>query len=346
MTSTYATLAFLSEPEEYDSLTRVNLETIEKARGRISGVVKNTPLVHSTFLSKLCKGYVYLKLENQQVTNSFKLRGALNRMSCLSTEERTRGIVTASTGNHALGVAFSSMHLGVPAKIVVPSNVSETKLSRLREFEVQVIQEGEFDEIEQRARGFAAEEGLTYVSPYSDVEIISGQGTIGLEILEVLDNVDLLTAPVGGGGLVSGIAVAVKSLSPSTEVVGVQVFGISTMHDSWQAGRIVHPKEKHTLADGILGGLEDGAMTFDIVMKHVDDFHLIREETVKQAIRLLWEHEKQTVEGAGAIAIGPILEDPEHFNGKTVVAVISGGNIEAGLHRRIVSEADWPAGGG
>ncbi len=321
-------------------MTRVTLASIEKARGRISGVVKNTPLIRSSFLSELCQGEVYLKLENQQVTNSFKLRGALNRMSCLSAEERTRGIVTASTGNHALGVAFSSMHLGVPAKIVVPSNVSDTKLSRLREFEVQVIQEGEFDEIEPRARDIAAKEGLIYVSPYSDVEIISGQGTIGLEILEVLDTVDLLTAPVGGGGLISGIAVAMKSRSPSTELVGVQVLGVSTMHDSWQARRIVHPEESDTLADGILGGLEDGAMTFDIIMSHVDRFHLVREETVKLAIRLLWEHEQQTAEGAGAITIGPILEDPERFREKTVVAVISGGNIEDGLHRRIVSEVD------
>ncbi|MFW9800128.1 MAG: threonine/serine dehydratase [Candidatus Thorarchaeota archaeon] len=321
-------------------MTQVTLETIKEAKGRISGVVRKTPLVRSAFLSEMCHGEVYLKLENQQLTNSFKLRGALNRMSSLSPEERLRGIATASSGNHALGVAFSSRHLGIPAKIVVPSNVAETKLSRLCEYNVEVIQEGEFDEVEHRARDIAAEEGLTYVSPYSDVEIISGQGTIGLEILETPDNVDLLTVPVGGGGLISGIAVAMKSLSPSTEIVGVQVSGVSTMHDSWQAGRIVHPEESETLADGILGGLEDGAMTFDIILKHVDGFHLVREETVKPAIRLLWEHEKQVVEGAGAIAIGPILEDPERFMKKTVVAVISGGNIEPGLHHRIVSEAD------
>ncbi|MHA2379823.1 MAG: threonine ammonia-lyase [Candidatus Thorarchaeota archaeon] len=320
-------------------MRRVTLDTIRKARERIAGVVKNTPLTRSDFLSQLSGGDVYLKLENQQITNSFKLRGAMNRMSVLSAEERIRGAVTASSGNHAQGVAYSSMHLRIPATIVVPRNISEAKMKKLQEYNVEVIKEGEFDEVEKRARDVADRRGLTYISPYSDIEIISGQGTIGLEILESLNEVNMVIAPVGGGGLVSGIAVAIKCLSPDTRVVGVQVIGASTMHDSWRAGRIVHPEETNTLADGILGGLEDGAVTFDIIANKVDDFHLVREETVKRAIRLLWKNEKEVVEGAGAIAIGPILEDPSRFSGKSVVAVISGGNIESEILERIIKEA-------
>lgn len=319
-------------------MNEVTLETIRMARERISRVVKNTPLRRSSYLSDLCGGNIFLKLENQQLTNSFKLRGALNRLSVLTSEERVRGAVTASSGNHAQGVAFAAMHLQIPVTIVVPRDVSDAKMKRIRGQNIKVIREGEFDEVEQRARGIADKYGLSYISPYSDVEIISGQGTIGLEILESIDAVDVVTAPVGGGGLISGIAVAMKALSPSTSVVGVQVVGVSTMHDSWRAGRIVHPKENRTLADGILGGLEDGAMTFDIITDKVDDFHLVREETVKQAIHHLWKHENEVAEGAGAIAIGPILEDPDRFSGMSVVAVVSGGNIDTDVLERIVGE--------
>lgn len=315
----------------------ITLQNIKKASENVYTLARRTPLVHSQFLSKFCGGEVYLKLENQQITNSFKIRGAINRITQLTLEERKRGIVTASTGNHAQGVARVAEKLNIPAKIFVPTNISKSKLDKIRNYNVDVILHAtRCDEVELKAREVAIKDGLTYISPYNDEGIIAGQGTIGLEILEELQRVDTIIVPVGGGGLISGIAIAVKSLKPSVQIIGVQSEVAPTVHESLKADKILVIEEQDSLAEGLLGGLEKGAITFKLIQKYVDDLVLVQEETIQKAIRQLWEKESQIAEGAGAIAIAPILENKDEFNDKTVVSVISGGNIEDNLFQKIV----------
>ncbi len=315
----------------------LTLQDIKTAREIISNGVNKTPLIHSNYLSSYCGGSVYLKLENQQITNSFKIRGALNRMSKLSPDERRRGVVTASSGNHAQAVARVAELLNISAKIFVPENTSQTKLDKIKKYNAEIVLYGDYDEVETKAREVAAKEELTYISPYNDAGIIAGQGTVGLEILEDLPKVDTIIVAVGGGGLISGIAIAAKTINPNVKVIGVQSKAAATVHESLKAGKIVSIEEGKSFAEGLLGGIEQGAITFEMIRMYVDDLVVVEEETIKNAIKLLWENEKQVTEGAGAIAIAPILENQDKFNGKNVVSVISGGNIEENLFQKIIS---------
>ncbi|MHA2008044.1 MAG: threonine ammonia-lyase [Promethearchaeota archaeon] len=315
-----------------------NIEPIKKARERIREYVRMTPLIRSEYLSKICKGNIFLKLENLQPTNSFKVRGAFNRLLQLNPEESKRGVVTASSGNHAQGVALAAEKLNISAKIVVPTNVSMAKLSKIKKYDVEIIQEGDFDSVERKAREVAVKENIIYISPYNDLEVINGQGTITLEIYEDLADVDSIIAPIGGGGLISGIALAAKSLDSSIEIIGVQTSGASTMYQSWKAGKIVVVEEFQTIAEGLLGGLEAGALTFELIKEYVDHIILVDELSVKKAINLLWKKEGQIVEGAGAVSVGYILEEKEKFAQKNVVAIISGGNIENSLFKKIIKK--------
>ena len=319
-------------------MNSLNLEKIEEAHHKIKGFIRKTPLIHSAYLSELCNNNVYLKLENLQLTNAFKIRGALNRMLKLSSEEKSRGVITASSGNHAQGIALAAQHLGVSAKIVVPKNISELKLSKIKQYDVSIIQEGDFDEIETKARNLSVRENMTYISPYNDINIITGQGTITLEIYKELEDVNIIIVPIGGGGLISGIAFAAKSLNPNIKIIGVQTKGASTMYESWKAGKIVNIEEFNTLAEGLLGGLESDAITFEIILKYVDEIVLVDEESIKKAINLLWKIEGQIVEGAGATVVAYILEAKRKLRNKNVVAVISGGNIENLLLDRLLRE--------
>ncbi|MHA1960885.1 MAG: threonine ammonia-lyase [Candidatus Thorarchaeota archaeon] len=321
-------------------MTPVNLEMIQKAQRTIDGMVLETPLVRSDTLSDISKGEIFLKLELTQHTNSFKIRGALNRMSLLSNEEKERGVVTASSGNHAQAVARAAQLLNIHATIAVPANVSSAKLEKIREYDVDVVLEGGFDEVEAKAREMAIQTGKSYVSPYNDADVIAGQGTIGLEVQKQLESFDTIIVPVGGGGLISGIAVAVNGLSPDTYVMGVQTEGASTMYRSWVAGRIVEVEEFETLAEAFLGGVEPDSMTYDLIEQNVDEMVLTEEDAVAKAIRLLWLEQKQRVEGAGATALGPIVENPERFKGTTVVVIVSGGNIEQSLFDSII-DGTW-----
>lgn len=313
----------------------LTIDIIKNAHKRIKDFIKKTPLIHSEFFSDLCKATVYLKLENEQVTNSFKVRGAFNRMLQLSSEEEKRGVITASSGNHAIGVALAAKELGILAKIIVPKVISKLKLDKLKTYDAIIIQEGIYDEVEAKARKLSTNEGLTYISPYNDDEIIAGQGTIGLEIYDEIGNVDAIIVPVGGGGLISGIAIAIKHLNSSIEIIGVQTKGASTMYQSWKKGRIISIKESSTLAEGLLGGLEPNAITWEIIKSYVDEIDLVKEGSIKKAINLLWRKEGQVVEGAGATSVAYILENKQKIKDKTIVAVISGGNIEDSLFKKI-----------
>ncbi|MFQ6126061.1 MAG: threonine/serine dehydratase, partial [Candidatus Heimdallarchaeota archaeon] len=263
---------------------------------------------------------------------------ALNRMAQLSPDERRQGVITASSGNHGQAVAFAAEELQLAAKIIVPTNVSKVKLDKIKKYDVELIQYGDYDDVEQKAIEIASKQGLTYISPYNDELIIAGQGTLGLEILEGLDTVDTIIASIGGGGLIAGVALAVKSINPNIQVFGVQSKVAPTMYESYKAGKIVIVEEENSIADGLRGGLEKGAITFELIQNHVNELFLVKEETIKRAIYLLWEKEHQIVEGAGAISIAPILEQKERFRGKTVVSVISGGNIEDTLFQEILRE--------
>ena len=320
-------------------MNSLHLETIKEAYYKIKGFIRKTPLIHSAYLSELCDNNVYLKLENLQLTNAFKIRGALNRMLKLNSEEKTSGIITASSGNHAQGIALAAKYLGIPAKIIVPMNISEAKLKKIKQYDVIIIQEGDFDEIETKARNLSARENLTYISPYNDIYIIAGQGTIALEIYEELENVNIIIVPIGGGGLISGIAFAAKSLNPNIKIIGVQTKGASTMYESWKAGKIIDIEEYNTIAEGLLGGLESDAITFEIIQKYVDEIVLVDEESVKKAISLLWKIEGQIVEGAGATVVAYNIEEKKKLRNKNVVAVISGGNINNSLFKEILKNS-------
>ncbi|MFX1374729.1 MAG: threonine/serine dehydratase [Promethearchaeota archaeon] len=318
-------------------MDKLTLEAIQNAYYQIKGFIRKTPLIHSAYLSEFCKNNIFLKLENLQLTNAFKIRGALNRLLKLSSEEKHNGIITASSGNHAQGIALAAKFLGIPAKILVPINISETKLRKIKQYNVTIIQEGDFDEIEVKARYLSNQENRTYISAYNDIDIIAGQGTITLEIFEELEDTNVIIVPIGGGGLISGIAFAAKTLNPNIKIIGVQTKGASTMYESWKAGKIVDIQEFNTLAEGLLGGIESDAITFKIIQKYVDEIRLVDEESVMEAIKILWKKEGQIVEGAGATVVAYILERKWKFRNKNVVTIISGGNINDSLFKEILS---------
>jgi len=320
----------------------LGLANVIQARETIREFVKKTPLIYSDFLSEACKGKVYLKLENQQISNSFKIRGATNRMLHLSVEERKRGIITASSGNHAIAVAIAAQRLNIPVKVVVPKNTPKKKIEKIKSYNVNLVMYGDiYDQAEEKALELAEKDGLTYVSSYNDEIIIAGQGTIGLEILENLPNVDVIIVPIGGGGLISGISIAVKKIKPSVKIFGVQPEKSPVMYESVRAGRILSLNEvevSESIAEGLLGGVISGSVTFEIIQKYVDEILLVKEESIRKAIYILWKREKQVVEGAGAASVAAILDHKNLFKDKETVAVISGGNIDSELLQSIVDK--------
>ncbi len=316
----------------------INLEDIRDAQKAVAPYIKNTPLVFSEFLSSSCGGKIYLKLENQQVTHAFKIRGALYKLLNLSKKEKTLGIITASAGNHGQAVAYAAKKLGLPAKIVVPTNTPHVKIKGIKKYGADLVLFGEsYDEAEKHAKDLAKKDDCAYISPYDDKLIIAGHGTVGLEIVAALPNIDSVIVPVGGGGLVSGVSIAMKGIKPEVEVIGVQSEASPVMYESLKAGKIVPHKKAPTIAEGLSGGIEKGSLTFEIARKCIDKMLLVTEATIRHAVYLLWTHEKQVVEGSGAAAIGPLLEDRTMFRGKSVACVLTGGNIDNELLNSILS---------
>jgi len=315
----------------------MDLKDIYAARRRIHTRIRETPLEHSPFLSELCGGEVWLKLENLQLTGSFKIRGALNKLLQLSDEAKERGVITASSGNHAQGVGYAARELGVDTTIVVPSNTPEVKIEAIRLYGVELIVHGEeYMDAERLARRMEREEGRTFVSAYNDLDVIAGQGTIGLEMVVEKPNLDVVLVPVGGGGLISGVACVFKATQGGAEILGVQSFASPVMYESIRQGRIVDIELEESVAEGLHGGIEEGSVTFDLCRSLVDDFILVREETIKDAIRLLLAHQHQVVEGAGAVGVAAIMEDQNRFRDRRVGVVVSGGNIGLDLLREVV----------
>jgi len=305
----------------------ISLESIRAAAGRIAGAVERTPFLPSQTLSRLTGCELYLKFENLQFTASFKERGALNKLLALSDAERRRGVIAMSAGNHAQAVAYHAARLGIPAQIVMPKGSPNTKIRNTRVHGATVLLEGEtLADAARHAQALAARDGLAFVHPYEDELIISGQGTVGLEMLEALPALDVLAIPVGGGGLIAGVATVARALNPKIRIFGVESRTYPSMHQRL-AGEPVKVGGD-TIAEGI--AVKDvGDLAFEIVRKEVEDVLVVAEETIERAIVALIEIEKTVAEGAGAAALAALLEHPQRFAGKRVGIPVSGGNIDS-----------------
>ncbi|WIG15722.1 bifunctional threonine ammonia-lyase/L-serine ammonia-lyase TdcB [Bacillus thuringiensis] len=308
----------------------LDITDIKKAKEILDVNARKTPLVKSFYLTSKTGGEIYLKLENMQLTGSFKFRGAFNKISQLTNEEKERGVIACSAGNHAQGVALSSHLLGIKSKIVMPTSAPQAKVDATRGYGSEVILYGDtFDDAKAKCEEIIKETGETYLHPYDDVEVMAGQGTIGLDILDDMWDVDTVIVPIGGGGIISGIAVALKSFNPSINIIGVQADNVHGMKTSYDAGRILEHYEAPTIADGCAVKIP-GNLTFEIVKDLVDDIVTVSEEELEVAMKDLLQRGKAVVEGAGALATAALLAGKvdKYVQGKKVVAVISGGNVD------------------
>jgi threonine dehydratase len=313
----------------------LTLQTIQAAAERLKEQVLATPCVESRTLSDIVGAQVFLKFENLQFTASFKERGAYNKLAQLGPDERARGVVAMSAGNHAQGVAYHAQRLGVRAVIVMPCFTPGVKVERTRGFGAQVLLHGDtLDEARAHAYALADQQCLVFVHPYDDEAVAAGQGTIGLEMLQAVPTLDTLVVSVGGGGLIAGIATAAKALKPSIEVVGVQVQRFPAMFNAIKGTH--HPQGSSSIAEGIAVGTP-GQMTREVVARLVDDLLLVDEGDIEQAVLMLLEIEKTLVEGAGAAGLAALLRYPERFKGKQVGLVLCGGNINPLLLADIIA---------
>lgn len=316
----------------------VTLEDIQAAQARIEGSIDRTPCRYSGFLSQLTGAEVHLKLENLQKTGSFKIRGALNKLSSLTPEERKRGVIAASAGNHAQGVARAAQQLGMQATILMPEPTPVTKVEATRSTGAEVILRGDtFDDALHVAQSLAAERGLTMVHPFDDPAVIAGQGTIGLEMLAQLPELGVVVVPVGGGGLISGIAVALKRLRPTIRVIGVQVDQAASAVLSRQAGHVVELTGIKTIADGI-AVKRVGDLTFALMQRYVDDLVTVSDDDIAAAILISMERIRVVVEGAGAAALAALVSRKVKLNGMCTGVVVSGGNIDVQMMAKIIEK--------
>ena len=314
------------------------------ARVRIQGIVHNTPLIRAHAIGSLVGCELYLKAENLQRTGSFKIRGAANRMALLSARERARGVIAASVGNHAQGVALAARESGVRATIVMPTGAPFAKVEATGNYGAEVLLHGnDFDEAMARARELAKERNLTLVHAYDDLAVIAGQGTVGVEIAEALPEVDIVLVPVGGGGLLAGTALAVKSLAPHTRVIGVQAVAASAWFQAFRSRALAQVVPSATVADGIAVG-SPGKAPSELIWRYVDDIITVGEEKISQAMVLLLEWGKLLVEGAGAVGMAALLDGKVHARGQKVAVVLSGGNLDPTLLARIVDQGLAEAG--
>jgi len=300
---------------------------IEAAAGRLAGQVLDTPCVESKTLGQIAGCQVFLKFENLQFTASFKERGALNKLATMvESGQPIKGVIAASAGNHAQGVAHHAQRLGLRAVIVMPVATPTVKVERTRGFGAEVVLFGEtFDEARKHALMLAEQEGLSFVHPFDDAAVIAGQGTIGVEMLRAQPELDTLVIAVGGGGLISGIATAVRELKPGVQIVGVQTSRFPAMVNAIKG--TAHPQGASTIAEGIAVG-QPGQLTRELIRQRVDDLVLVDEGDIEQAVLMLLEIEKTVVEGAGAAGLAALLKHPERFAGRKVGLVLCGGNID------------------
>lgn len=314
----------------------IQLSDIHSALSRIRADIRVSPCTHSETFSGITHNEIFLKLDNQQRTGAFKERGALNKLLMLTPEERSRGVIAASAGNHAQGVSYHAGRHGIRAQIVMPLPTPLTKVSSTRGYGAEVILHGaNYDEAYQKAIEQSQEEGLTMIHAFDDDSVIAGQGTLGLEILSQHPDTEVIVAPIGGGGLIGGIACAAKETNPKVKVFGVQPSRIPSMKAAVEQGKPVTLDSAKTIADGI-AVRRAGDRTLPLVQKYVDDIVTVEEEEIANAILLLLEREKTLAEGAGAAAIAAVLNRKLPLEGKRVAVLVCGGNIDVTLLSRII----------
>ena len=317
----------------------VDLQKIYEAQERISGVVANTPFSYAPHLSQLSGSEVYLKKENLQVTGAFKIRGAYNKIASLSDAQRACGVVAASAGNHAQGVAMSALKFGIRAVIVMPDSTPLTKINGVKHFGAEVILAGSnYDEAYAYALDYGAKNSLTFVHPFEDEAVIAGQGTIALEILDSCADLDAVVIPAGGGGLISGMASAIKAINPKIEVIAVSATGAPALKNSYEAKTAIDSTQVRTIADGI-AVRDTSNITLPHIIECVDRFISVDDAEIASAILFLLEKQKLVVEGAGAVGVAALLHEKlAHLKGKKLAIVLSGGNMDVTLLSVIIEK--------
>lgn len=314
----------------------MNLDDVIIAREKMKGIVHETPLDYSKTFSTLSHNEVYLKLENLQKTGSFKVRGSYNKMISLSQDELEKGVVAASAGNHAQGVAYSSQMLGIPCTIVMPKGAPLSKVLATRQYGAEVILEGAvFDEALAYALELKDRRGATFIHAFDDEAVIAGQGTVGLEIIDQLPDVEAIICPVGGGGLIAGVAMAVKQKNPAISVYGVQTLACPSMKQSLLEKKPVMVVAAPTMADGI-AVQKPGQQTFEIIKEYVDDIFCVDEMEIARTMLMVLERNKLLVEGSGASPLAALLYDKVNLRNKKIAVVLSGGNVDVNFISRII----------
>ncbi|MBI4279609.1 MAG: threonine/serine dehydratase [Armatimonadetes bacterium] len=321
----------------------VTARDILEAYRRVRPLVDRTPLEPSPALVERCGAEILLKMEQAQRTGSFKPRGALNVLHRL--RGTVPGVITASAGNHALGVAYASRHLGVPAVVVVAETASAAKVAALRRWPVELVQAGrDYDAAEAHARALSRERGWPYLTPYNDPAIIAGHGTVAVEIFQDLPETDVLLVPVGAGGLISGMAVYAKTVNPRCTVIGIQAEASPALVEARRQGRVVPVAVMPTLADGLAGNIDADSMTFTLIERYVDDVLLVSESSIARAILWLLEEHRVLIEGSGAVGVAVLLERQVRPKpGSRVVAVLTGRNVAADALKRLLADTSGRA---
>ena len=314
----------------------VTLDQIHKAKANLAGVTHKTPLLFQKELSEMCENDIYLKLENLQLTGSFKVRGAFNKVSSLTQKEKENGVVAFSAGNHGAGTAYAAQVLGIPSTIVMPNTPNPEKKESIISFGSKVVLGGETSvEMFEKALDIQNTKRMTMIHPFNDPYIISGQGSVGIEILEDLPEVDVVICAVSGGGLISGVATAIKETRPRTKVIGVNTEGAQAMYQSIRNGEITEVEEVNTIADGLMAK-KPGDLTFSHTEKYVDDLILVSEENIRKTVALLAKTTKTIVEPSGAAAIASLLAGNIKYKKKKVAVIVSGGNVENKLFTELI----------
>ena len=315
-------------------------DQVEQAESRIRKSIRETYLEYSPAFSEIAGSRVYMKLENLQHTGSFKVRGALNKILALSKKEIDKGVLTASTGNHGAAVAFALNQLGAEGIIFVPENASETKLESIRRIGGEIRYYGTDNaETEMFAREYARQNNMSFISPYNDPMVVAGQGTIGVELINQLDEIDAVFVSLGGGGLISGVAGYLKSVRPDIKIIGCSPENSQVMIQSVKAGKILDLPSLPTLSDGTAGGVEPGAITFELCRDLVDDYITVSEDEIIGSMKLFMSSHHMMIEGAAGVALASFMKYKEQLKGKKVVIIICGGNISLETLKSVLGES-------
>lgn len=301
---------------------------IERALDRIKTYINKTPLIYAENLSTLVGTNVYLKLENLQKTKSFKLRGALNKLLLLKTNQNTNEVITASTGNHGAAVAYACQLLEITATVFAPKNAAPNKLEAIEKFGARLILKGmDCGETEEIAREYAKEKALPYISPYNDIDIVHGQGTIADEITDQIDHFDEIYVCIGGGGLISGISGYLKTSGIASKIIGCLPKNSPAMYESINAGKIISIQSEDTISDASAGNIDLDSITFDLCKKYVDDYELVSEKEIEHALYQYVNCERLIAEGSAGACLASVIKRKENIKGKTIIIVVSGANI-------------------